>query len=132
MEDQKPTKTILWVASSKDDLKIMPKDVVTNIGYALHQAQCGEHPSIAKPLKGFGGASVIELCDDYKGDTFRAVYTVRFEEAIVVLHSFQKKSTHRIATPKREIDLIHARLKLAEELYKKWKSKGGKSNASTK
>ena len=128
MEERKPIKTILWVSSSKRDFTSMPQKVITNIGYALFQAQLGERPGIAKTLKGFGGASVIELCEDCKGDTFRVVYITKFDDALVVLHAFQKKSKHGIATPKHEIDLIHARLKLAEELYKNWKSQGGKSN----
>ena len=83
----------------------------------------GEHPDIAKTLSGFGGANVIELIDDHKGDTFRAVYTVKFSDAIIVLHAFQKKSKRGIGTPKQDIELIKSRLKLAEELYKTWKLK---------
>lgn len=103
----------------------MPQDVVTDFGYGLYQAQLGEHPDIAKPLSGFGGASVLELVLDHRGDTFRTVYTVRFAEAIIVLHAFQKKSKHGKETPKQDIELIRSRLKLAEELYKEWKRKGG-------
>lgn len=124
MEPQKPTKIVLWVGSSKSDLKSMPEDVVSNIGHALLQAQRGKFPRIGKPLRGFGGASVIELCDDYMSDTFRAVYTVRFEDAIVVLHVFKKKSKHGIETPTRDLELIKSRLKTGEELYKTWKNEG--------
>jgi phage-related protein len=74
-------------------------------------------PPDAKPLKGFGGAGVLELIEDHKGSTYRAVYTVRFATRIYVLHAFQKKSKRGIATPKREIELIHERLKWAERLY---------------
>jgi len=106
----------------------MPSEAVTDFGYGQYQAQIGEHPDIAKTLSGFGGANVIELIQDHKGDTFRAVYTVRFIDAIVVLHAFQKKSRRGKETPKQDMELIHSRLKLAEELYQGWKSKGGKSN----
>ena len=85
-------------------------------------------PDIGKILKGFGGASVIELVDNCKEGTFRAVYTVRFEEVIVILHAFQKKSKKGIETLKQDIELIRSRLKLAEELYKEWKPKEGGNN----
>ena len=128
MEDQKPVKDVLWVASSKKDFMEMPQKVVSDIGYALYKAQTGELPSIAKPLKGFSGASVIELVEDYMGDTYRAVYTTRFEDVVVVLHAFQKKSKHKAETPKHDIELIRSRLRLAGEIYKTWKSRGGKTD----
>lgn len=103
-------KPILWVSSSKRDLMDMPPEVVTDFGYGLYQAQIGEHPTIAKPLSGFGGTRVIELIQDHKGDTFRAVYTVKFSDAIVVLHVFQKKSKHGIGTPRQDVELIRSRL----------------------
>lgn len=118
-EDIKP---VLWVSSSKDDLDDMPDDVKENFGYGLYQAQIGAFPDIGKVLSGFGGASVIELVDDFNSDTFRAVYTVRFSEAIVVLHVFKKKSKRGKETPKKDKELIISRLKLAEELYKNWKN----------
>jgi phage-related protein len=110
-----------WIASSQKDYFALPEEVKDEFGYALFVAQKGEFPDIAKPLKGFGGASVLELIQRFDGDTFRAVYTVRFEEAVYVLHSFQKKSKSSIGTPKQEIDLIKARLKLAEEEHERWK-----------
>lgn len=128
MIDEKLVKPILWVSSSKRDLMDMPSDVITDFGYGLYQAQIGEHPDIAKTLSGFGGASVLELILDHKGDTFRAVYTVKFSDAIVVLHAFQKKSKRGKETAKQDMDLIRTRIKLAEELYKVWKTKRGKSN----
>jgi phage-related protein len=82
--------------------------------------QIGDKAGYAKPLKGFGGASVLEIVDDFDGDTFRAVYTVRFSAAIYVLHAFQKKSRRGIATPKAELDLITQRLKRAKEDYERW------------
>ena len=88
------------------------------MGYALYQAQLGLKHSSAKPLRGFGGASVLEIVEDHQSDTYRAVYTVKFSEFIYVLHAFQKKSKKGIATPKPDIDLIKTRLKTAEEHYK--------------
>jgi phage-related protein len=110
-------KPIQWLASALDDLKDFPEDVQQFMGYALYRAQCGEkHPS-AKPLKGFKGASVLEVVQDFDGDTYRAVYTVRFEEVVYVLHVFQKKSKRGIETPKQDIKLIETRLKRAKEHY---------------
>ena len=104
-----------WIKSSKDDLCEFPEEVVLQIGYALYFAQVGDkHPS-AKVLKGFGSAGVLEVVEDYDGDTFRAVYTVKFAGAVYVLHSFQKKSKTGIKTPKPIIDLIKERLKFAEK-----------------
>lgn len=121
---QSKMKTVIWVASSKRDLEDLPESVMKTFGYALFQAQQGDHPDIGKILRGFGGADVIELIDDAEGGTYRGVYTVRFSEAIIVLHVFQKKSKKGIETPKQEIELIKGRLKRAEELYKEWKLKG--------
>ncbi len=113
---------LLWISSAKDDLENFPKPVKKTIGFTLHLAQIGLKHDSAKPLTGFGGASVLEVVDDHRGGTYRAVYTVRFEEAVIVLHAFQKKSKRGIATPSHEIDLIRKRLKLAEELYTQWKA----------
>lgn len=103
----------------------MPTDVIADFGHGLYQAQVGQHPDIAKPLLGFHGAGVLELIQDYHGDTFRAVYTVKFTKAVIVLHAFQKKSKRGIETPKQDIELIRSRLKLAEEYYKEWLLQGG-------
>jgi phage-related protein len=87
-------------------------------GFALYLAQGGgKHPD-AKPLSGFQGAGVPEVVEDHDGDTFRAVYTVRFADALYVLHVFQKNSKRGIATPAKDIELIKSRLKLAEELHR--------------
>jgi phage-related protein len=118
---------ILWVASSKRDFLEMPENVVDDFGFCLYEAQKGKHPKIGKILKGFGGASVIELVRDHADGTFRCVYTVRFEDVVVVLHAFQNKSKKGIETPKQDIGLIRSRLKLAEAMYKEWKKKGGKN-----
>jgi phage-related protein len=110
-------KPLVWVRSSKDDLKKFPRTAQSHLGFALKVAQSGgKHPD-AKPMKGFGGASVIEIVEDYDGDTYRAVYTVKFAEAIYVLHAFQKKSKSGIATSKRDLDLIEERLKRAKQLH---------------
>jgi phage-related protein len=106
------------VASAKEDLSGFPLPVRREIGFALRSAQKGgKHPD-AKPLKGFGGAGVLEVVSSHDGDAFRAVYTVRFKGMIYVLHAFQKKSKKGIATPLTEINKIKKRLKTAEELYK--------------
>jgi phage-related protein len=91
------------------------------MGFALYEAQCGLKPTAAKPLKGFGGAGVLEIVSDYQTDTYRAVYTVRLEERVYVLHAFQKKSKKGIATPKSALELIKRRLQQAEALHKEWR-----------
>ncbi|WP_412770766.1 type II toxin-antitoxin system RelE/ParE family toxin [Ralstonia syzygii] len=107
-----------WVGSAKKDLSVMPDDVQDTFGYALHLAQVGGKHSQAKPLKGYGGAGVLEVVEDHQGNTYRAVYTVRYAGAVYVLHCFQKKSTHGIATPRPDLDLIEARLKAVIALEK--------------
>ena len=87
-------------------------------GHALHIAQVGDKYEQATPLKGFGSAGVLEIVDDWQGDTYRAVYTVRFEAAVFVLHVFQKKLKRGRATPHAEIDLVRRRLKAAEMIAK--------------
>ncbi|WP_342154499.1 type II toxin-antitoxin system RelE/ParE family toxin [Methylorubrum sp. SB2] len=102
-----------------------PQAVRADVGYALDLAQLGEEPLAAKALKGFGGRGILEIVENYDGDTYRAVYTVRFTDIIYVLHCFQKKSTKGIATPQREIELIKARLQMAEADYATRTGKGG-------
>jgi phage-related protein len=120
-------KPVEWMASSRDDLREFPQDVRRLMGQAIDDAEHGgEHPS-AKALKGFGGRGVLEIVDDFDGDTYRAVYTVKFADVIYVLHAFQKKSKKGIATPQRDIDLIKARLKRAEEHYKETYVRGAKT-----
>ena len=118
MNEPHAFKSIVWIGSSRSDLKLFPDEVKKEIGHALYQAQVGGESHSAKPLTDFGGARVIEIVDDYLGNTYRAVYTVKFSEVVYVLHVFQKKSKKGIATPKAEIDLIKKRLKVAEENYK--------------
>jgi phage-related protein len=117
MYKDKTPKELEWIGSSRKDMMALPRTVQRTFGYALYLAQLGNRPPEAKPLKGFCGAGVLELVEDYKGDTYRAVYTVRFAKKIYVLHVFQKKAKRGISTPKREIDLIRDRLKIAERLY---------------
>lgn len=106
-------KSIEWIGRTKEDLLACPTEVRRQIGFALHFAQAGSKHADAKPLKGFGGAGVLEVVEDHDGDTYRAVYTVRLAGVVYVLHVFQKKSKRRIATPKQDIDLVRARLKQA-------------------
>ena len=110
-------KRLEWVASARKDLKAFPREVQRTMGHALFEAQEGRKSPSAKPLSGFGGAGVLEIIEDFQTNTYRAVYTVKFEKRVYVLHSFQKKSKRGIATPKTEIELIKRRLKLAEEHY---------------
>lgn len=111
-------KPLIWMGSSKKDLLALPEEVVDVFGYGLHLAQIGlKHPD-AEPLSGFGSAGVLEIVEDWRGDTYRAVYTVRIKSAIYVLHVFQKKSKQGIATPKADMQLIRERLKMAEAMAK--------------
>lgn len=96
----------------------LPQEVRKFFGHALDFAQRGDRHNAAKPLKGFGGAGVLEIVEDNTAGTYRAVYTVKFAEGIFVLHCFQKKSKSGIATPKEDMDIIRARLKVAEALVK--------------
>lgn len=109
-------KPLEWIASSHKDLMALPSDVRRRFGYALSLAQIGDQDDAAKELKGFGGAGVLKVVEDDAGGTYRAVYTVKFAEAMFVLHCFQKKSKSGIATPKADMDIIRARLKVAEVL----------------
>jgi phage-related protein len=113
-------KPVRWIGSSRDDLRGFPEPVRLRIGGALWEAQLGRKAGWAKPLNGFDGAGVLEVVDDFDGDTFRAVYTVRLAGAVYVLHAFQKKSKRGIATPRHEIVLIEQRLKRAKEDYDQW------------
>jgi len=103
-----------WIGSSHKDLMALPLGVRRVFGYALSLAQNGDQHDATKVLKGFGGAGVLEVVEDDAGGTYRAVYTVKFKEAVFVLHCFQKKSTQGVATPKMDMDIVRARLKVAE------------------
>jgi phage-related protein len=105
---------LLWMGSSRRDLRGIPREVRRDIGQVLYAAQQGDTDPSATPLKGFGGGSVVEIIADHRGDTWRAVYIFRYADAIYVLHAFKKKSKRGIATPKKEIDLLRCRLAEAE------------------
>jgi phage-related protein len=114
-------KPVIWVGSSRKDLREFPPSVQDHMGYALYVAQRGGKHRDAKALSGFGGAGVLEVVKDYRGDTFRAVYTLRFARAIYVLHAFQKKSKTGRETPHREIELVKQRLRETEQIAREMK-----------
>ena len=122
-----PIKPVSWIGASYKDFRAFPDSVQDMMGYALYRAQIGAKHESAKPLKGFGGAGVLEIVADHVGDTFRAVYTVKFATAIYVLHAFQKKSKAGIKTPTEDLELIRRRLKAAEADYKDRLGKGTRS-----
>jgi phage-related protein len=109
-------KPLAWVGSSKRDLMALPTRVRKFFGHALHFAQRGEQHDAAKVLKGFGGAAVLEIVEYDQGGTYRAVYSVKFSEAVFVLHVFQKKRKRGVATPKPDMNIIRERLKVAEQV----------------
>jgi phage-related protein len=111
-------KPVEWIGSSRNDLRYFPGEVREVIGEALYRAQQGDEHPAAKALKGFGGRGVLEVVDDHQGDTYRAVYTIKFALAVYVLHVFKKKAKKGIATPRHEIELIRTRLKRAEDHYR--------------
>ena len=108
-------KQLVWIGSSRRDLKTLPAEAQDDIGYALHQAQAGDFPDHAKILKGLSG--IIEIICDFDKNTYRAVYAAKLGEKIYILHVFQKKSKKGIKTPKEEIELIKRRLQTAKEIY---------------
>lgn len=122
MPDDPPPKPVRWIGSTRDDVREFPEAVRLRVGGALWEAQLGRKAGWAKPLRGFGGAGVLEVVDDFDGDTFRAVYTVRFAGIVYVLHAFQKKSKSGVATPRREMALVEQRLKRAGEDYEAWRA----------
>ncbi len=126
MNETHDLRPLLWIASAKRDFVEMPQDVVSDFGHWLFQVQKGKVPKNAKTLSGFGGAQIVELKKDNADGTFRAVYTVRYAEVVIILHAFQKKSKQGIKTPKQDKELIHSRIKLAEIAYREWKEKRGK------
>jgi len=114
---------IIWISSSLRDLRQFPDSVSKLMGFALFQAQRGGKHVQAKPLRGFRGGGVLEVIEDFDGMTFRTMYTVSFEDAIYVLHSFQKKSNKGLGTPRHEMDVVRSRLRIAQELHRS--RKGG-------
>jgi phage-related protein len=113
-------KPVRWVGGSLENLRAFPEAVRQRVGGALWEAQLGRKAPYAKPLRGFGGAGVLEVVDDFDGDTYRAVYTVRFAGVVYVLHAFQKKSKRGLATPRGELNLIERRLRRAREDHGQW------------
>ena len=111
-------KPLIWVGASRKSLREFPEPVQDHMGYALYVAQRGGKHRDTKTMSGFGGAGVLEVVSDFRGDTFRAVYTVRYAEALYVLHAFQKKSKTGHETPRRDIELVQQRLREAEQLEK--------------
>ncbi len=117
MNSSEKIKPLIWIGSTKRAVQDFPLEVRKVVGFALYQAQEGKKHIQAKPLKGFRGAGVLEIIEDYDGDTYRAVYTVKFSEVVYALHAFQKKSKKGIKTPKQDINLIKQRLIDAELDY---------------
>ena len=115
-------KPVIWVGSSRKDLRGFPESVQDHMGYALYVAQCGGKRRDTKTLKGFGGAGVMEVIKDFHGGTFRTVYTLRYAGALYVLHAFHKKSKTGRETPRRDIELIKRRLREAEQMHKERES----------
>ena len=112
----RPLRPLLWIASSKRDYDGFPARVQESMGFELFLAQTGQHPPSAKLLRGLGSGTV-ELVEDFAGDTYRAVYTVRFSAAVYVLHAFKKKSKRGRKTPQSDVDLIKRRLMEADRDY---------------
>ena len=110
---EKPRR-LVWIGTSRQNLKQFPDDVQDEMGYGLFLAQMGEKHHRAKPLRGFGGAGTMEMISDHRGDTYRAVYTVILTHAVYVLQAFQKKSKRGVSTLRAELNLIRQRLKDAE------------------
>jgi phage-related protein len=114
-------KPLIWIGSSRDDVRDFPEEVRSLVGHALYMAQCGLKHEAAKPLRGFGGAGVLEIVEDFSGETYRAVYTVSLPDRLYALHAFQKKSKRGIATPKQDLEPIRSRLKWAERIHAEWR-----------
>jgi len=112
------TKEVVWMGSSLKDLREFPDEARSEVGFALYLAQSGDRAANAVPLSGFGGASVLEIVVPERGDTYRAVYTVKFDTAVYVLHAFQKKAKKGAKTPQHDMRLIRSRLKDAEVLHR--------------
>ena len=113
-------KPLFWVGSSRRDLNRFPREVRREMGFALYRAQLGSKHTHAKPLKGFGGSGVLEVVEDFRGDTYRAVYTVKFADAVYVIHAFQKKASFGRRTARRDVDRIQERLRDAEVHHQSW------------
>lgn len=124
-------KPLEWIGNTRRIVQTFSKSVRQVVGQALYAAQIGDTHIDTKPLKGFGGTSVVEIIVNDDGDTFRAVYTVKFHGVVYALHAFQKKSKKGKRTPRQEIDLITRRLKDAEQHYRGHYGKGKNEQADT-
>lgn len=113
-----PLKPVIWIGSSRDDLRRLSDHVQDEIGYALYFAQQNKRHRSAKVLKGFGGAGVLEIVVDDRGGTYRGVYAIKFQGFVCVLHVFQKKSKQGIKTSRTEIELVQRRLRIAESYFR--------------
>jgi phage-related protein len=113
---QADLKELVWLGSSLRDMREFPEAVRQVMGFALYLAQTGAKHPAAVPLRGFGGAGVLEVRDDCRGDTYRGIFAVRFADAVYVLHAFKKRAKRGRATPKRDIDLVRGRLAQAARL----------------
>lgn len=111
--DEERIKPVEWLGSTLGDLRVLPDPVQDDFGYALYLAQTGDKHPRAKPLRGHHGSGVLEVVQQHDTQAYRAIYTVRFREAVYVLHVFQKKSRSGIATPGAEMGVVEARLKEA-------------------
>ena len=116
-------KPLEFVGSSRKDMKAMPQQIQSKFGQALWKAQLGKTHIHAKALKGFHGTGVVEIIEDHDGNTYRAIYTVRFAGLVIVLDIFQKKSKSGIATPREYVDRLKGRIQLAEEVHAEWLDK---------
>lgn len=115
LPDHTEHKPLRWVGSSREDVRDLPAAVCDRLGFALRQVQAGLTPDNAKPMRGFAGAGVWELVEDYDTNTYRGVYAVCFAGAVYVLHAFQKKSKRGRETPRQKMALVRARLREAQE-----------------
>lgn len=122
MSDEPFLTPVIWVGSSRKDLRSFPARVQDHMGYALYVAQRGGKHRDTKTLSGFGGAGVVEVIKDFRGDTFRTVYTLRYAGAVYVLHAFQKKSKTGRETPRADVELVKQRLREAEQIAKERES----------
>ena len=118
MSTNEVKKPVVWLGNSLNELRKFPDEVRDEMGYALYLAQMGEKHPNSKPLKGFKGAGVLEIVDNFDGDTYRTVYTVKLAEIVYVLHAFQKKSKKGVSTPPKDVELIKTRLRLAIKTHK--------------
>jgi len=128
MRQQPGMKPVVWVGTSRKDLKDFPDGAQDKIGTALQRTQYGSRPASVRTLSGFGSANVAEIKVSDDGDAYRAVYTARFAEYIFVLHAFQKKSSHGAETAKRDVEMIRVRLKLAEAMYEELTAEQGQED----